>query len=235
MTLDVSSASALELAQSYAAKSTPWFRANMVLTLDGHYADPSGSSRGLSSSHDLRVLLLLRALSDVVIVGASTAQSEKYASLSIRPEFSEITESAPRLCVISRHLSFHPNASFLNQTAAPCIVITEEQVDSEWIERRALLEDRCEVITLTAPLTGSSVVDTLHQEGLNQLVCEGGPHTLALFMAQGCIQELDLTLAPIIAGSYRDTVPLGNVHSEWASTYFGHADNHHFLQFLRPS
>lgn len=52
-------------------RGRPWLRANMVAGLDGG-ARLDGLSEGLSSSADKRIFGVLRALADVVLVGAET-------------------------------------------------------------------------------------------------------------------------------------------------------------------
>ena len=73
----------LELAEVYAYPDartdgvrTPWLRANMVATADGA-ASLNGLTQGISSDTDRRVFALLRALCDVILVGASTVRKER--------------------------------------------------------------------------------------------------------------------------------------------------------------
>ncbi|MGW4453751.1 dihydrofolate reductase family protein, partial [Streptomyces sp. NPDC004599] len=72
-----------ELAAAYAyprppaGAPRPWLRANMVSTLDGA-AQHEGHSQPISSAADMRVFGTLRALADVVVVGAETVRQEGY-------------------------------------------------------------------------------------------------------------------------------------------------------------
>src|SRR5690349_19759939 len=59
-----------------------WLRANMVGSVDG-FATVQGLSEGLSGAADKRVFRILRALSDVVLVGAGTARAENYAGVRV--------------------------------------------------------------------------------------------------------------------------------------------------------
>lgn len=233
MPTDLSAASAQELSALYASPDLKWMRANMVLTLDGNYVDENGSSRGLSHPTDLRLLLLLRAMSDVLVVGSRTALGEKYADIRNRPEFVSISTKSPRLCVISLSLNFSTNAKFLQQSENACIVISAQRDAPEWQTRFDALKSICELVVLPAPLTGQRVKQALHERELFQVLCEGGPNTLDLFMQDDSIDEVDITLAPIIAGYARTQLPLGTVHSKWQSHYVGSADNHQFLRYLR--
>ena len=61
----------------------PWVRANMVMSLDGA-ASLLGRSGGLSGEADRQVFAMLRAITDVILVGAGTVRAEKYGP--VRPE-----------------------------------------------------------------------------------------------------------------------------------------------------
>lgn len=54
-----------------------WLRANMVSSLDGA-GQHDGRSQPLSSEEDMRIFGTLRALADVVVVGAETVRLEGY-------------------------------------------------------------------------------------------------------------------------------------------------------------
>ncbi|MCC5697277.1 dihydrofolate reductase family protein, partial [Klebsiella pneumoniae] len=70
--------SELEEFYAYPAElDRPWVRVNFVSSLDGAVT-LHGTSRGLSSPEDQKVLALIRDLSDVVLVGAGTALAEGY-------------------------------------------------------------------------------------------------------------------------------------------------------------
>ncbi|MGW3143031.1 dihydrofolate reductase family protein, partial [Streptomyces sp. NPDC001139] len=71
-----------ELATAYAypepsagGQRVPWLRANMVSTLDGA-AQHDGKSQPISNATDMRIFGTLRALADVVVVGAETVRQE---------------------------------------------------------------------------------------------------------------------------------------------------------------
>ena len=67
---------ALALAYAYpqlCAEQT-WVRANFVSTLDGAATGADGRSGSINTGADREVFALLRALSDVVLVGAGTAR-----------------------------------------------------------------------------------------------------------------------------------------------------------------
>src|SRR3954451_700770 len=55
-----------------------WLRVNFVSTLDGAATGADGRSGSINTGADREVFALLRALADVVLVGAGTARAEGY-------------------------------------------------------------------------------------------------------------------------------------------------------------
>ncbi|MEU9387573.1 dihydrofolate reductase family protein, partial [Streptomyces sp. NPDC048279] len=76
-----------ELARAYGYPEGPgvWLRGNMVSTLDGA-AQHDGRSQPISSAADMRIFGTLRALADVVVVGAETVRQEGYRPARARAE-----------------------------------------------------------------------------------------------------------------------------------------------------
>lgn len=67
---------------------------SLVLSLDGQLCGPDGSSRSISGPEDLDWLRRLRAASDAVVVGASTAAAEGYQPIRVRPEHAQARSDA---------------------------------------------------------------------------------------------------------------------------------------------
>ncbi len=67
-----------DLAALYAPLGSPWLRVNMVSTVDGAATGASGRSGSINNDADKRVFDQLRAMADVIVVGAETARTEGY-------------------------------------------------------------------------------------------------------------------------------------------------------------
>ena len=61
-------------------------RANMVATLDGAATGANHVSGSINGPADFRVFRVLRALADVVLIGAGTARGERYTALEVPEE-----------------------------------------------------------------------------------------------------------------------------------------------------
>jgi len=180
-----------------------WLRANMVSSLDGA-AVVDGSSRPLSSPGDQSLLGLLRALADVVVVGAQTVRVEAYGPTRPRPSMVERRRAqgraaAPLLAVVSSTLDLDPSAELFTQAVVRPVVLTHAGAPSE---RRRLLAEVADVVDC-----GDERVDLgralqeLHRRGLRRQLTEGGPHLLGQLVADDLVDELTLSLAPALAGA----------------------------------
>jgi len=179
-----------------------WLRANMVSGLDGA-ARLDGLSDGLSSEADKRIFGVLRALADVVLVGAETVRAEGYRPARARAEFAEARKAAgqapaPAIAIVTRSLKLDLSAPLFTEPLVPTVVLTTEDSPAE---ARAAVAERAEVIA-----AGRGSVDlpralaALTERGWTRQLTEGGPRLLGQVAAAGLLDELCLSLAPLITG-----------------------------------
>ena len=191
-----------DLPELYAYPDGRWLRANMVSSADGA-ATLEGATKALSSKTDRHVFALLRTLSDVIVVGAATAREERYNPVRPRELWRHLRAGrspTPPIAVVSLRLDLDPQSPLI--TAAPAdartIVITTAQAPPD---RRAQLATRADVI-----VAGEQTVDlvaavkALADRGHRRVLAEGGPHLLAQLVEAGLMDELCLTIGPLMAG-----------------------------------
>jgi riboflavin biosynthesis pyrimidine reductase len=193
---------ALDLPALYAYPPGPWLRGNMVASADGA-ASLGGVTEHLSSDADRRVFGLLRALADVVLVGAATVRAEHYGPARRSQLWSALRAGrtpAPPIAVLSSRLDLDP-ASRLFTEAEPdarTIVITTAQAPAD---SRAHLARHADVITAgEASVDLTAAVRALAGLGHQRVLTEGGPRLLAQLAAAGLLDELCLTTGPLLAG-----------------------------------
>ena len=205
-----------DLAALYAYPDGPWMRANMVSSADGA-ATLGGASAGLSSDTDRRLFALLRTLSDVILVGAATVRTERYKPARPAPEEWRDLRSGrtptPPIAVITRSLDLDPDSPLI--TAAPpdarTIVITTAQAPPDI---RAALEPHADVLVAGQDgVAFKAAVAALAERGHRRLLAEGGPHLLGELLAAGLLDELCLTIGPLLAGGETtESLPLDLAH-----------------------
>jgi riboflavin biosynthesis pyrimidine reductase len=179
-----------------------WLRANMVATADGA-ASLNGVTQGISSRTDRRVFALLRTLCDVILVGASTVREEKYKPARPQELWSHLRDGrppTPPIAVVTARLDLDPYGPLI--TAAPpdarTIVITTASAPAA---RRDQLARHAEVIIAGQDTVDlATAVDALAERGHRRMLTEGGPLLLAGLVAAGLLDELCLTIGPMVAG-----------------------------------
>jgi riboflavin biosynthesis pyrimidine reductase len=203
--LDDAALAALYAFPDLGAPPARWLRANMVASLDGA-ATVDGRSGGLSNEADQQVFAMLRAQADVILVGAGTARAEGYRP--VWPESQGLRWAwlrdgrapSPPIAVVTRALDLDLGGALIANAPphARTIVITTE---SALPGRCAAAARTAEVIVAgEASVDLKAAVDALAQLGHQRISCEGGPHLLAQFAAEGLLDELCLTISPLLAG-----------------------------------
>ncbi|WP_020501167.1 dihydrofolate reductase family protein [Sciscionella marina] len=189
---------ALERRYSYPDR---WLVVNFVSSADGA-VESGGHSAPLSTPPDRVVYHLGSDLADVVLLGAGTAVGEGFHG--VRPD--ELTARrraeyglapvAP-IAVVSTGPTLPPDAPVLTDVLVPSIVLTCGDAPVE--QRRAWAGTGSEVIVAGRDRVDLGVARAaLEERGLHRIDCEGGPTLFGSLLAKGLVDELRLTLAPML-------------------------------------
>ena len=190
----------INLRAAYDVQAERHVRVNFASSADGAVT-VDGTSRGLSSDADRELFHLLRAMADVVLVGAGTARKENYGGAR------ESDGRIPPIAVVSRSLEFDPASRLFTDTRVPPIVVTCAEAPAD---RLAALDGLADVIIAgTEMVDVKAAVDQLADRGLKHVTCEGGPHLFGWLAAAAVLDELCLTLAPLIAGGQAGRIIAG--------------------------
>lgn len=175
-------------------------RANFIASLDGA-ATRDGRTAGLNNEDDKRVFDVLRTLCDVVLVGAGTLRVEGYADLRLEEQAAAWRVARglpphPTLAIVSANLHLDPTMAALARAPARPIIITLERSP---LQKRDELSRAADVLVCgTESLDTGAMLAALRQRGLNQVLCEGGPQLFGTLVAADCVDELCLTLSPVL-------------------------------------
>lgn len=186
-----------------------WVLGNMVGGLDG-CAAVGGTVSSLSAPADRALFTALRSLADVVMVGARTVRQEGYGAVRLPAALAAARERAgrpavPPLAVVSRSLDLDWSGRAFG--AAPpgsrTLVITCAAADPGRLARARQATDV--IIAGEERVEPDAALAGLAGLGHRVVLCEGGPTWLGQLAAAGRLDELCLTIEPLIGG---DPLPL---------------------------
>lgn len=180
-----------------------WLRANMVASLDGatHHG---GRSQPLSSEADMRIFGVLRALADVVVVGAETVRQEGYGPARRREHFAARRAAAgqppaPAIAVVSASLDLDFSLPLFTEPLTPTLVVTGECAPPDRVEQARRAGAEVLFAGEGAVADPARVPGVLAGRGLLRQLTEGGPTLLGGLAAAGALDELCLALAPRVS------------------------------------
>lgn len=186
--------------------------ANFVASIDGVVAIPSlaGSNALISgkSEADRFVMGLLRAAADLVLIGSGTLRASpagRWRAETVYPPAAEAYgtlrrelgyEASPRVAIVTASGAIPPEHPVLADSA---IVLTTERgaarLDGE-------LPAVAEIVVLPgeAEVDVRAAVDLLHGRGHGRILSEAGPHVFGSLVEAELVDDLFLTVSPLLAG-----------------------------------
>lgn len=185
----------------HAPAGRPYVIANMVASADGR-ATLAGRSGPIGGEADRELFHALRGSADAVLAGTGTVRLERYGRL--------VRDPARRERRASAGLAPDPLAVLVTRSGdvpweAPLFAAPEQPVAiCAPVEVAPPAGTAAQVSVLLVPDGGAVApagLRRLRQEhGIRSVLCEGGPLLLGALLAAGALDELFLTLAPVLAG-----------------------------------
>ncbi|HYH33118.1 MAG TPA: dihydrofolate reductase family protein [Pseudonocardia sp.] len=200
------------LERLYTYPAPPWLAVNFVSSADGA-VELHGRAVELSTAPDRQVLKLGSDLADVLLVGATTAMVEHFRGEHPDPETAQrrqrhgLAPVAPT-AVVTTGRSLPEDAPVVTEALVPTIVVTTAAAPER--KRRAWAEAGAEVL-----VTGETTVDLgravaeLAARGLGRIDSEGGPHLFGALLAAGVVDELRLTVSPMLVAGEAGRIATG--------------------------
>jgi riboflavin biosynthesis pyrimidine reductase len=237
---------------------------NFVTTLDGATAlnvpgsDGGGNISG-SNRHDRAVMGLLRASADAVIVGAGTLRSEprhRWTADYIYPPFANEYHALrnalgkpafPLNVIVTAQGNINLELPLFHTGTIPVLIITTESGEQQMLsQNKQRLPPFVQVAALPATERASAhdivqeVKKVVSQSQAGLFLVEGGPRLMDSFVAENCLDELFLTLAPQVAGrdeshprsSFVQGTLFAPNHPHWGELIsVRRSNNHLFLRY----
>jgi riboflavin biosynthesis pyrimidine reductase len=209
----------------------PYVRVNFVSSADGAVS-VEGKSGDLGGEADRLVFGVLRRLAEVVLVGAGTVRTEDYRGARKPTQGRDLP---PPIAVVTGSADLDPAARLFTDTAVPPIVLT---LDSAPAERRERLAAAGADVVVLDRLTPDALLGALAGRGLHRVLCEGGPSLFGQLLAADAVDELCLTLSPLLVGGGAGRIsrgPDGTPPRGMALAGALHQDGALFLRYRRDA
>ena len=175
--------------------------AHIGQSLDGRIATENGESRWVTGEADLLHCHRMRALADAVLVGAHTVRADN-PQLTVR----RCAGRNPTRIIIDPELNLSDRHLVFRDGAAPTVVVAAEEHAAGRIEvggREVLGVPR-----VGRQIDVAALRTALGRRGLSVVFIEGGGITISRFLEAGCLDRLQIAVAPIIIGSGRPGIAL---------------------------
>lgn len=182
-----------------------WVRTNFVCTLDGAAHGADGRTGSINTASDRQAFALQRALADVVLVGAGTVRTEHYRAVDLRAELQDLRRregltALPTLAVVTRtgRLRTDLAGAVDGRSGGPVLIVVVRRPDEPSIE---VAIPGTETIPLVSDDAGAGmIIDALARRGLRRVLCEGGPRLNQTLHEADLVDDICLTLSPLIVG-----------------------------------
>ncbi len=186
----------------------PFVFLNAALTADGKLAPASRHFIPFGSARDQRHLLELRATADAVMSGARTVDlspvklgpgGAKYRRQRLRAGLSEFNLRV----VVSGSGSLDPDAEIFKHRFSPIIILTTARASGARLRRLRELADEVKICGKTQIDFPAALRWLRRKWNVKRLLCEGGGEINAALFEAGLVNEIHLTLCPVIFGGNR--------------------------------
>src|SRR5580692_6181104 len=177
---------------------------NFAITIDGKVSPAKVTPSLFTSSYDKRRLLEIRSLGDALLVGRNTVQTDNM-SMGLPDEDLRLARvergqsEYPLRVVISNSGDLPTDLNVFNHRFSPIVIYsTTRMPPNTQTELRAKAELHLSAVD---HLSLKEVLNDLYERHqVRTLVCEGGPQLAKALAELNVVDELFLTVAPLIAG-----------------------------------
>jgi riboflavin biosynthesis pyrimidine reductase len=181
-----------------------WVTGHMVAGLDGTAA-VGGRVGSLSTSPDQALFRRMRQIADIVLVGAETVRREGYGPVRLSEEAQAWRRlhglsPTPPIAIVSRSLAFDWTETVFTDApeGARTHLVTCATADPD---RLAVAREFATVIVAgDERVEPPAAMGALAELGRRVVLCEGGPTWLGELVAADRLDELCLSISPLMGG-----------------------------------
>lgn len=183
----------------------PFVFINVATTADGKLAPAHRQFIPFGSERDQEHLFELRATADAVLSGARTVDLSPILMEPGAPKFRRrrlkqgLSECHLRV-IVSGSASVDPQAPIFKERCSPIIILAGGQAPAERVEALRKVADEVKVCGEHELDFAEAFCWLREKWGVKRLLCEGGGEVNAAVFAAGLVDEIHVTLCPLILG-----------------------------------
>lgn len=184
--------------RKFSATGRPLVTLKMATSLDGRVAGPGGEPIHLSSPDTDLLVHEWRAASDGVAVGAGTVRADDPRLTARGVEVAK----QPRRILFGGSDSIEPGSAVLEDLSeAPVILISRPgEASGPSPDLADLGVEVIEVEAADGPARFESALDALGERGIHSILLEGGPRLAGSALEAGCVDRIEVFIAPRLLG-----------------------------------
>jgi 2,5-diamino-6-(ribosylamino)-4(3H)-pyrimidinone 5'-phosphate reductase len=172
---------------------------NMVLSADGR-TSVEGKASGLGTDVDRSVMRNLRSRADAVMVGGGTVRAER---LSISLD-AEDARPVPRAVIMTNTGDLPLESNLVRDHRQDVLVLLSDSAEKGVESRLGRLAEirRVPATAESGAIDVEKALEIMKSEyGIKVLLCEGGPTLIGALISANLVDELFVTIAPVLVGA----------------------------------
>lgn len=173
---------------------------NLAVSLDGRIADARHPSESLGTKADKALMKKIREQADVVVMGADTLRALGNAIVVKNKKKRNIVNA-----VITGSGVIDPSLKFWDRPDVLRFVFTSKE---NFHKAVSSAQDRAFIVAIgEKSLCAKELLLSLEKAGFKNILVEGGGQVMGLFLKEGLLDEMYLTVTPhLLGGSVNPTL-----------------------------
>jgi riboflavin-specific deaminase-like protein len=186
----------------------PFVLVNMAMTADGKIATANRAVSSFGSARDHEHLLELRATADAVMAGARTVDA---ADINLGPGPASFRRQRLALglaeynlrVIVSGSGSINPRAHVFTRRFSPILILATQRISAASRRRLQELADEVKVCGHDEVDFDRALRWLYSQWNVRRLLCEGGGELNDALFRAGLVDEVHVTICPLVFGGRR--------------------------------
>ena len=174
----------------------PFVFINMAMSADGKIASTNGKVSSFGSRTDHARLLELRTKADAILTGAGTLNAQPDITLGLGNK----RKNPPIRVIVSGRGHVNPKHKLFQATGAPSVVLTSERISRKRLKELEAAADTVLVCGVNSVNFKKALHFLSKKYNSKRILCEGGGKLNDSLFRAGLVDEVNLTICPLILG-----------------------------------